>query len=99
MGLFKTREPRRFRRVSIYTNERKEKLDKLVRDVKREQGILSPEEEGPYDPTKFKGTFINYTPRAQKHRDGRKLLWPIAIVIILFLIILWRWLLTGNARF
>lgn len=98
MGLFKTREPRRFRRVSIYTDERKEKLNKLVRDVKREQGLLSSEDD-PYDPTKFNGTFINYTPRAQKHREGRKVMWPIVIAIIFFLIILWRWLLTGNARF
>ena len=34
MGLFKTREPRHFRRVSIYTDERKEKLEKLVEIAK-----------------------------------------------------------------
>ena len=33
MGLFNTRKPRGFRRVSIYTDERKEKLDKLVNQV------------------------------------------------------------------
>ena len=57
MGLFSTRQPRKFRRVSIYTDETRDKLQKLVDDVKREQGML-PQEEKPYDPTKFKGTFI-----------------------------------------
>ena len=40
MGMFKTREPRKFRRVSIYTDERREKLDKLVNDYNR--GRLYP---------------------------------------------------------
>ena len=38
MGLFNTRKPRGYRRVSIYTDDRKEKLEKLVNQVKREQG-------------------------------------------------------------
>ncbi len=98
MGMFKTREPRRYRHVSIFTDEKKEKLDKLIRDVQREQGI-QPSQQEPYDPTKFKGTFINFTPRAQKYREGRKVMWPILLVIILVLFLLWRYLLTGNARF
>lgn len=98
MGMFTTREPRKFRRVSIYTDESRDKLDKLVRDVKREQGLLPPEEDK-YDPTKFNGTFINYTPHAQRYREGRKLVWPVALMIILVLLIVWHWLLTGNARF
>ena len=40
MGMFNTRKPRKFRSVHIYTDESREKLEKLVRDVKREQGIL-----------------------------------------------------------
>lgn len=71
MGMFKTREPRRFRRVSIYTDERKEKLDKLVEEVKREQGELPP---APVDYTRdrFKGKFSQFTPRTQASRmaDG-----------------------------
>ena len=98
MGMFKTREPRKYRRISIYTDERKDKLDKLVRDVQRQQGVLSPEDDK-YDPAKFNGTFINSTPRAQRYRNGHKLMWPIILVIILFLALVWRYLLTGNARF
>ena len=95
MRLFSTREPRKFRRVSIYTDESRDRLQKLVDEVKREQGEV-PANEETYDPDKFRGTFINYTPRAQKHKEnGSKFGWPVAIVIIFALLILWRFLLTG----
>ena len=54
--MFTARQPRRFRRVSIYTDERKEKLQKLVEQVKREKGETAPGNEV-YDTNKFKGTF------------------------------------------
>ena len=95
MSMFSTRKPRGFRRVSIYTDESRDRLQKLVDEVKREQGEASTTE-APYDPDKFRGTFINYTPRAQKHKEkGSKLGWPIIIVILFGLLILWRFLLTG----
>ena len=97
MGLFNTRKPRGFRRVSIYTDERKEKLEKLVNQVKREQGEQTEEK---YDPTKFNGTFINYTPIAKKHKErSYKLAWPVALIIIFLLVMVWRYLLTGNIHF
>ena len=95
MGMFNTRKPRRFRRVSIYTDESHDRLQKLINEVKREQGEVSEQEER-YDPDKFRGTFINYTPRAQRHKEnGTKLGWPIIIALIFALIVLWRFLLTG----
>ncbi len=95
MRLFSTREPRKFRRVSIYTDESRDRLQKLVDEIKREQGEV-PANEETYDPDKFRGTFINYTPRAQKHKEnGSKLGWPIILVILFGLLILWRFLLTG----
>ena len=95
MRLFSTREPRKFRRVSIYTDESRDRLQKLVDEVKREQGEV-PANEETYDPDKFRGTFINYTPRTQRHKEnGSKLGWPIILVILFGLLILWRFLLTG----
>ena len=38
MGMFKNREPRRYRPVNIYTDERKERLQKLVDEVRIQQG-------------------------------------------------------------
>lgn len=95
MKLFNTRKPRHFRRVSIYTDESHDRLQKLVDDVKREQGEL-PSSEEHYNPDKFRGTFINYTPRAQRHKEnGSKFGWPLAIAFIIALLIIWRFLLTG----
>lgn len=95
MGMFSARKPRRFRRVSIYIDESHDRLQKLVDEVKREQGE-APATEETYDPDKFRGKFINFTPRAQRHKEGgSKLGWPIAIALIFALIIIWRFLLTG----
>lgn len=95
MRLFNTRKPRGFRRVSIYTDESRDRLQKLVEEVKREQGETPATEEN-YDADKFRGTFINYTPRAQKHKEnGSKLGWPLIIALIFGLIVLWRFLLIG----
>ena len=95
MKLFNTRKPRSFRRVSIYTDESRDRLQKLVDEVKREQGE-TPASEAPYDPDKFRGTFINYTPRAQRHKEnGSKFGLPLGIAIIFALLVIWRFLLTG----
>ena len=93
--MFSTRKPRRFRRVSIYTDESHDRLQKLVDDVKREQGE-APATEQPFDPDKFRGKFINFTPHAQRHKEGgSKLGWPIVIALVFALIVIWRFLLTG----
>jgi len=55
MGLFTTREPRRFRGVHIYTSERKDKLDKLVEEAKREE-------------MRERGEHVEYTPDIESYR-------------------------------
>ena len=100
MGLFKTREPRKFRRVSIYTDERKEKLEKLVNDYKREVGELPPAQED-YTQNRFKGKFSEYTPRAKRYADGGRGLikWPVALIAIILLFMFLRWIMTGDVNF
>ena len=97
MGLFSARQPRKFRRVSIYTDERKERLQKLVEQVERETGDVQPADEA-YDTGKFKGTFINFTPRAQRYKEhGARIGWPLAILLIFVLLIIWRFIMTGKS--
>lgn len=98
--MFKTREPRRFRRISVYTDDRKDKLEKLVNDYKRETGELTPAEED-YTQDRFKGKFAQYTPRAQRFAEGGRgmIKWPVALVVIILLFWLMRWLLTGEVHF
>ena len=90
------RKPRHYRRVSIYTDDDQDRLRKLIDDVKREQGE-KPDADQPYNPDKFRGTFINFTPRAQRLKEeGSRIGWPVAIVIIFALILVWRFLMTGR---
>ncbi|MBQ0019785.1 MAG: hypothetical protein KBT39_04605 [Bacteroidales bacterium] len=97
MSLFKARQPRKYRPRRIYTDERKEKLQKLVNEVRRAQGEEVHEE---YDPAKFRGTFSQFTPHAQRHSQlGRKLAWPIGLFLIFILLFVWHWLLTGKVSF
>ena len=100
MGMFKTREPRRFRRVSIYTDERREKLEKLVNDYKRETGELPPAQED-YTQNRFKGKFSEFTPRAKRYAEGGRGLikWPVALVVIILLFILLRCIMNGSVHF
>lgn len=91
MGMFSTREPRKFNRVNIYTSERKDKLERLVKDELRREGKLPQEQPQEQD---YKGRFADFTPRAS-HR-GVQLSWPIALVIVIVLVILWRYLLMGG---
>lgn len=96
MGMFSARKPRRFHPVHIYTDERREKLDRLVSEVKREQG-QSTEDAKYYDTGKFRGKFSQYTPRAQRYKESQhRLGWPLAVVVIMALMLVWRFLLTGT---
>lgn len=99
MGMFNTREPRRFRRVSIYTDERRDKLDKLVREVQQEKNPqpLTPEN---IEPDRFKGKFSQYIPRTQRYSESglRRLSWPISLIVIIILILVWHYLQTGSAH-
>lgn len=96
MGMFSTRQPRKFRRVSIYTDERKEKLQKLVEQTMRAKGESVPED-NTYHTDKFKGTFINFTPRAQRYKEkGARIGWPLAIILIFILLFFWYFIMTGR---
>lgn len=96
MSLFKAREPRKYRPRVIYRDERKEKLQKLVNEVRRQQGEKVDE---PYDVTKFNGTFSQYTPHAQRaSMRSSKLVWPVALFLVIILIFVWHYLLTGRVH-
>ncbi len=97
MGMFKTRQPRRFNRVSIYTSERQDKLDKIIRDVKRENGELPKDE---IDPEAFKGKFSQFTPHAQRASQSRyRLTLPVVLVVLVLLLFAWRYIMTGKILF
>ena len=92
--MFQTREPRKYRPIQFYTSERKDKLEKLVRDVKREMGELPTNE---IEPDHFKGKFSQFTPRAHRASEsGSRLTWPLALILILVLLLLWHYIVIGK---
>lgn len=151
MGMFKNREPRRYRPVNIFTDERQERLKKLVDEVRLQEGYkpeagtngntistggttcptngttcptngttistggntISTDGNGvnnpgagsngsgtaksasvDIEPDHFKGKFINYTPHLQRHKErSRRFGWPLWILLLFVMIILWRFLL------
>ena len=98
MSLFSTRSPRRFRGVHIYTSERKEKLDRLVAEAKREEQIAKGETpENMPDIESYRGKFAQNLRKADP--DRRRLHPGVAIAIIVVLLILWHYLMTGSFRF
>ena len=98
MALFSTRSPRRFGGVHIYTSERKDKLNRLIEEAKREEQIERGETpEYKPDLESYRGKFSKNLKRADPER--RRLHPGIAIAIIVVLLILWHYLLTGSFRF
>ncbi|MBQ7442455.1 MAG: hypothetical protein IJS59_01120 [Bacteroidaceae bacterium] len=102
MALFSTRQPRRFRGVHIYTSERQDKLDRLVQEAKREEKRQRGEQV-PYQPDieSYRGKFAQNMKHLSRYQDPeRRRLHPgLAIAIVVVLIILWHYLLTGSFRF
>ena len=98
MSLFSTRSPRRFKSVHIYTSERQDKLDKLVAQAKREEQIERGETpEYRPDIESYRGKFAKNLKKADP--DRRRLHPGIAIAIVVVLLILWYYLMTGSFGF
>ncbi|MBO5795299.1 MAG: hypothetical protein J6R28_01415 [Bacteroides sp.] len=83
MGMFTMRKPRGFQHNYIYVNERKEKLDKMTENAKRELGMI-PEKE--FSPEDIRGKFVESTTHLRRRKESGKK--PIPFIIKLFLIVL-----------
>ena len=95
MGLFTTRKPRGFHHNYIYYDPRKEKLQKIEENAKRELGIIPPKEFSPED---LRGKFVDATTHLKRRKESGKK--PISngilIMIIVALIFLMKFLATGK---
>ena len=100
MGMFNScmRKPRRFNHQYIYVNERKEKLDKMEEQAKRELGMLSEKEFSPED---IRGKFVEGTTHLKRRKEsGRKPVHlGVILLIIALLLFLWHYLQTGSWTF
>ena len=98
MGLFTTRKPRGFQHNYIYYNPRKERLQQIEENAKRELGLLPPKEFSPED---IKGRFADATThlkrRKEKEKNGSKPLKNGVLIMIIFaLLLLMKYLYTGR---
>lgn len=83
MGYFKQREPRRFNHKYIFVDERKEKLNKIVENAKRDLGMLPPSEESYRE--RLKGAFVGSDSHlARRNQNGQRLS-SRAILVALFI--------------
>lgn len=95
----KMQNPRRFNHQTIYVNERKEKLDKMEEQAKRDLGLLPEKKE--FDPEDLRGKFVESTVHLKKRKSKTKkpFSFGVILVMILFLIFLWNYILTGEWSF
>lgn len=94
MGLFNVRKPRGFQHNYIYYDPRKEKLQKIEENAKRELGMLPPKE---FTPEDIRGKFVGATKHLKKRKEsGRK---PVSagilILIIISLLFVMKYLASG----
>ena len=96
MGMFKTEKPRGFNHQYIYVDERKERLAKMEEKAKRDLGMLPPEELTAEE--RIRGKFVEGTKHLKRRKEsGRKpLSYGVLIMIIVFLLLLMKYLYTGE---
>ncbi|MBR5593226.1 MAG: hypothetical protein IKW46_04040 [Bacteroidaceae bacterium] len=66
MAGLRMREPRRFNHKYIFVDERKEKLDKIVENAKRDLGMLPPREDTYKE--RIKGAFVGGNSHLERKR-------------------------------
>lgn len=81
MGMFTMRKPRGFHHSYIYVDERKEKLEKMKENAKRELGMLPPKE---FNPEDIRGKFVEATTHLKRRKESEKR--PLHFIVILFFI-------------
>lgn len=98
MAMFNIRKPRGFNHQYIYVDERKEKLAKMEESAKRDLGML-PEKE--FSPEDIRGKFVEGTTHLKRRKEsGRKPMHlGIVLIVIVLLVFLWHYLLTGSWTF
>ena len=99
MGMFKSEKPRAYSHQYIYVNERKEKLNKIEENAKRDLGILPPQESTAEE--RIRGKFVESTKHLKRRKEsGRKPLTYAALLIgIAALCYVLHYLVTGELSF
>ena len=100
MGMFfnTMRKPRRFNHPYIYVDERKERLEKMELQAKRDLGMLPPKE---FDPEDIRGKFVESSTHLKRMKESKRkpLSYGVILIAIALLLYLWHYLATGSWSF
>ncbi len=99
MGMFKSEKPRAFSHQYIYVDERREKLNKIEENAKRDLGMLPPQESTTEE--RIRGKFVESTKHLKRRKEsGRKpLTYAVLLIGIGALCYVLHYLVTGELRF
>ena len=98
MNPFKTRKPRRFNHPLIYSDERRERLQKLEERVKRQLEMSSSDK---FDVDSFREVFAQAS-APHKHQKtkfvgwGQHLSYPVILILIVSMFLLMHYLMSGT---
>ena len=94
MAMFKMREPRKFNHKYIFVDERKEKLDKIVENAKRDLGMLPPREEGYKERLQVAFSAEN-SHLARQKANGSRITTRVAVAALFVCVFLLYYILKG----
>ena len=87
------RKPRGFHHPYIYVDERKERLQKMTDDAKRELGMLPPKE---FTPEDIRGTFIEGTTHLKRRKESGRKPMHLGVLLIIIALLCWLWYAIAN---
>ena len=91
--MFTMRKPRGFHHPYIYVDERKERLQKMTDDAKRELGMLPPKE---FKPEDIRGTFIEGTTHLKRRKESGRKPMHLGVLLIIIALLCWLWYAIAN---
>ena len=98
MAFFKMKSPRAFEHKYIYVDERREKLNKIVDNAKRDLGMLPPKETSCEE--RIRGRFAEEITHLKRRKEnGERFSTKTLVVLLVVMSFLLYYLVTGNLRF
>ena len=77
----------------MYVDERKERLQKMTDDAKRELGMLPPKE---FKPEDIRGTFIEGTTHLKRRKESGRKPMHLGVLLIIIALLCWLWYAIAN---
>ncbi len=97
MGFFSQRKPRGFEHQWIYVDERKEKLQKIEDNAKRELGMLPPKETTVEE--RIRGSFVEQTKHLKRRKGKKPVSFAVLLILLAVMLFVLHYLVTGRLSF